>query len=289
MDRGTWWDTGHGVTKSQTQLKQLSTHGSLNLGSQLEAKDVTDAMLRSVQASWSSRHQLEVDSLNCLWLGKATWLVLATGLWMEATRVRLHDGVLIADAEPARRPAMLQMRAAPSVSVLSWDQWWDGTEFLPACNGCIARSSLFQPLGFGFVCFCDSLQPTPGTRLTQHKLLRGKCISRGGRGLLKIQKGVLPVALSATAFLRARTWGKIFLEKYGRRENKVPPSSILLNYELPMLGSFLANINSVISWFSPKHRLHPHFDKCPVPNQVTTPLLWYFGILFHLLVSVSTI
>ena len=67
MNRGTWWDTGHGVTKSQTQLKQLSTHGSLNLGSQLEAKDVTDAMLRSVQAPWSSGHQLEMDSLNCLW------------------------------------------------------------------------------------------------------------------------------------------------------------------------------------------------------------------------------
>ena len=26
MDRGAWWATVHGVTKSQTQLKQLSTH-----------------------------------------------------------------------------------------------------------------------------------------------------------------------------------------------------------------------------------------------------------------------
>ena len=26
MDRGTWWATVHGVTESQTQLKQLSTH-----------------------------------------------------------------------------------------------------------------------------------------------------------------------------------------------------------------------------------------------------------------------
>ena len=26
MDRGTWWATAHGVTKSQTRLKQLSTH-----------------------------------------------------------------------------------------------------------------------------------------------------------------------------------------------------------------------------------------------------------------------
>ena len=26
MDRGTWWATAHGVTKSQTQLKQVSTH-----------------------------------------------------------------------------------------------------------------------------------------------------------------------------------------------------------------------------------------------------------------------
>ena len=26
MDRGAWWDTVHGVAKSQTCLKQLSTH-----------------------------------------------------------------------------------------------------------------------------------------------------------------------------------------------------------------------------------------------------------------------
>ena len=26
MDRGAWWATVHGVAKSQTQLKQLSTH-----------------------------------------------------------------------------------------------------------------------------------------------------------------------------------------------------------------------------------------------------------------------
>ena len=26
MDRGTWWATVHGVTKSQTRLKQLGTH-----------------------------------------------------------------------------------------------------------------------------------------------------------------------------------------------------------------------------------------------------------------------
>ena len=26
MDRGAWWTTVHGVTKSQTKLKQLSTH-----------------------------------------------------------------------------------------------------------------------------------------------------------------------------------------------------------------------------------------------------------------------
>ena len=90
---------------------------------------------------------------------------------------------------------------------------------------------------------------------------------------MKIQKGFLPVAVSATAFLGARTWGEEFLGKYGRRENKVPPSSILLNYELPMLWSFLANISLVISWFSPKHMPHPQFDKCPVPNQVTSPSL----------------
>ena len=29
MDRGAWWAAVHGVTKSQTQLKQLSTHASI--------------------------------------------------------------------------------------------------------------------------------------------------------------------------------------------------------------------------------------------------------------------
>ena len=29
MDRGTWWDTVHGVAKNQTRLTQLSTHGHI--------------------------------------------------------------------------------------------------------------------------------------------------------------------------------------------------------------------------------------------------------------------
>ena len=29
MDRGAWWVTAHGVTKSRTQLKQLRKHASL--------------------------------------------------------------------------------------------------------------------------------------------------------------------------------------------------------------------------------------------------------------------
>ena len=76
LDRGAGWATVHGVTKSWTQLKQLSTHWSLNLGSQLEAKDVMDAMVvdtaHKCTGPWSSWHQLEADSLSCLWLGKAT-------------------------------------------------------------------------------------------------------------------------------------------------------------------------------------------------------------------------
>ena len=31
MDRGAWWATVHGVTKSQTRLKQLSTHARTHL------------------------------------------------------------------------------------------------------------------------------------------------------------------------------------------------------------------------------------------------------------------
>ena len=30
MDRGVWWTTAHGVAKSQTQMKQLSTHASIS-------------------------------------------------------------------------------------------------------------------------------------------------------------------------------------------------------------------------------------------------------------------
>ena len=32
LDRGAWWATVHGVTKSQTQLKQLSTHAQSSAG-----------------------------------------------------------------------------------------------------------------------------------------------------------------------------------------------------------------------------------------------------------------
>ena len=31
MDRGAWWATVHGITKSQTRLKRLSTHSISNL------------------------------------------------------------------------------------------------------------------------------------------------------------------------------------------------------------------------------------------------------------------
>ena len=31
MDRGAWWATVHGVTKSQTQLKLLSTHTRIHI------------------------------------------------------------------------------------------------------------------------------------------------------------------------------------------------------------------------------------------------------------------
>ena len=29
MDRGAWWALAHGVSKNQTQLKQMSTHAEL--------------------------------------------------------------------------------------------------------------------------------------------------------------------------------------------------------------------------------------------------------------------
>ena len=35
MDRGAWWATVHGVTKSRTQLKQLSTHARCGIVTQL--------------------------------------------------------------------------------------------------------------------------------------------------------------------------------------------------------------------------------------------------------------
>ena len=35
MDRGAWWATVHSVTKSRTQLKQLSTHAHIQLEGEL--------------------------------------------------------------------------------------------------------------------------------------------------------------------------------------------------------------------------------------------------------------
>ena len=53
MDRGAWWATVHGVTKSQTWLMQLSTHGLVSYqGNQQRGMTRTTALIRRV-TSWA--------------------------------------------------------------------------------------------------------------------------------------------------------------------------------------------------------------------------------------------
>ena len=99
------------------------------------------------------------------------------------------------------------------------------------------------------------------------------------------QKDSLPVAVFATTFPR----GFFFQGKYGGRENKASPSSIVLTYELPTLWSFLANIYLVIRW----PRLKQSFilslvvKPCHQPHHLSiTVTFWY---PFYIPVSVGTI
>ena len=70
MDRGAWWATVHGVTKSRTRLKQLSKHEQ-NAGGILEKlRDVQeDAELPrsqedtvSVRMGWSTLYQVQLPN-----------------------------------------------------------------------------------------------------------------------------------------------------------------------------------------------------------------------------------
>ena len=48
MDRGAWWATVHGVTKSQTRLKQLSTHTCNHIISQGKLKSVGQNVISAI-------------------------------------------------------------------------------------------------------------------------------------------------------------------------------------------------------------------------------------------------
>ena len=82
MDREAWWATVHGVTKSQTQLKQLSRHKSSIAPSKHEESDAP--FLRSL---FSSRHSTENqrDPLLHLEASAADDSSLERGWWPGAS------------------------------------------------------------------------------------------------------------------------------------------------------------------------------------------------------------
>lgn len=97
--------------------------------------------------SW---HQVELCSLDHLWLGGTTWLVLANGLWPEAIasfsrlecflkhcRCRTHQS----SAMP--RWAICHIIAVPSISVPNWEQWRDEAKSMPTCNGYTVRAKKY--------------------------------------------------------------------------------------------------------------------------------------------------
>ena len=69
IDRGDWWATVHGVSKSRTGLKQLSTHWELELQHQSLAfrKELVPLNLSPSDSDWNYAHQpLQV---SCLQMG----------------------------------------------------------------------------------------------------------------------------------------------------------------------------------------------------------------------------
>ena len=65
MDRGAWWATVHGVTKSQTGLKRLSTHGLVSYqGNQQRGMTLTTTLIRRVTSwAWGQVHR-KVSRVN---------------------------------------------------------------------------------------------------------------------------------------------------------------------------------------------------------------------------------
>ena len=61
LDRGAWWATVHGVTKSQTQLSNKTTT-TINLRATLEL--VGDSVTHLGVKNWGENQRFEINSLN---------------------------------------------------------------------------------------------------------------------------------------------------------------------------------------------------------------------------------
>ena len=109
MDRRIWQGTVHRVQKSQTQLKQLSTHRLVHIP--------YTYLLSSVQFSW-------VQSLSCVWLFATPWITARqaslsiTNSW-SSLRLTSIESVMPSSHLILRCPLFLLPPIPPSIKVFS--------------------------------------------------------------------------------------------------------------------------------------------------------------------------
>ena len=76
MDRGAWWATVHGVTKSQTRLKQLSMHALRSPGQVLsflyQSLNYRKPFRNSLLQLWIPTKTVSIDIKISLQICKAT-------------------------------------------------------------------------------------------------------------------------------------------------------------------------------------------------------------------------
>ena len=86
MDKGAWWAIVHSVTKSQTQLKQLSMHACMLSG--ITASSLTHTYKDPPLATYSHSHKFPERKA---WLSFGETWVFLVGFFFLAARHGLQD------------------------------------------------------------------------------------------------------------------------------------------------------------------------------------------------------
>ena len=92
MDRGAWWATVHGVTQSQTRLKQLSTNITESLCCTAEltpCKSATTEVFKTLYSSgnlsvlWSPKWEGNPKTGICMWIADSLCCIVETNTALQ--------------------------------------------------------------------------------------------------------------------------------------------------------------------------------------------------------------